>query len=224
MLETIAGFVGNIAIYIAALLGLIVVYFLWVAFREWRVSQRAAFGVERDIASSEMIGALLRAGGVVVVAVILFALGQLAQGTEVADETTAQATQPPLVTLSVLGTPTAASGTSVPPAVATDTSQPAVTEIPPLPSEPTQTAPVEPARQTATVIIFGGVWLRDAPNGGTIGVLPQGSVVEFLEGREFAGSFEWQKVTVLSTPPGSEALVDREGWVALTPEFLEVSP
>jgi hypothetical protein len=54
--------------------------------------------------------------------------------------------------------------------------------------------------------------------------LPQGTVVEFLEGREFAGSYEWQKVKVLSTLPGSQGLVNQEGWVAFSPDFLEVSP
>jgi hypothetical protein len=88
--------------------------------------------------------------------------------------------------------------------------------------ETTQPPAVEPTPQTARVTAPGGLWLRDAPNGGTIDILPQESIVQYLEGREFSGSFEWQEVQVLNTPPGGEALVGREGWVAL--EFLETSP
>jgi hypothetical protein len=81
---------------------------------------------------------------------------------------------------------------------------------------------VEPTPQTAVVNEFGGVWLRDAPNGGTIVVLLQGTVVELLEGREFAGNYEWQKVRVMSTPPNSAAQVGQEGWAAF--QFLQVGP
>lgn len=224
MLETIANLLGDIAVYIAALLGLVTLYFLWIAFREWRTAQRALFGVERDIAYSEMMGALARAGTVLVIGIVVLGLGQLGQQVETSEEPTVQATQAPVATLSVFETPTTWSGSPAPTLLPTDTPQPAATELPPLPAESTQPPAAEPTPQTATVIVFGGVWLRDAPNGGTIEVMPQGTVVKLQEGREFAGSFEWQKVVVLSTPPGSEGLVDREGWVAFTPEFLEVSP
>jgi hypothetical protein len=110
----------------------------------------------------------------------------------------------------------------VPTAVATDVPQPDVTGVPILPVDPTQPPVVEPTPQTAQVSVFGGVWLRDAPNGGTIDVLPQDSIVQLLEGREFAGAYEWQQTRVLSTPPGSEALVGLEGWVA--GQFLEGGP
>jgi hypothetical protein len=224
MLETIANLLGDIAVYVAALLGLIALYFLWAAFREWRAGQRAVFGVERDIAYSEMMGALGRAGVVVVIGIAVFAIGQLGQQVEPSEEPTARATQSPMVTASLFGTSTPQSGSPAPTLLPTDTAQPSSTEVPPLPGEPTLPPAVEPTPETATVIVFGGVWLRDAPNGGTIAVLPQGTVVELKEGREFAGSFEWQKVLVLSTPPGSEVLVEQEGWVAFTPEFLQVSP
>jgi hypothetical protein len=224
MLETIANLVGDLAVYIAVLLGLVALYFLWVAFREWRVAQRAFFGVERDIAYSEMMGALARAGVVIVIGIVVFAVGQLGQQVEPTEEAAAQPTQVPVQTISVFQTPTPISGTPAPTLLPTDTPQPALTQAPPLPGEATQVPPpVEPTPQTATVIVFGGVWLRDAPNGGTIDVLPQGTVVELAEGREFAGNFEWQKVQVLSAPAGSEALVGRDGWVAFTTEFLEVS-
>ncbi len=225
MLETIANLVGDIAVYIAALLGLVALYFFWAAFREFRAARRAFFGVERDIAYSEMMGALARAGVVVVIGIVVFAVGQLGQQVEPEEEVVVQPTQPPAATISVFSTPTQALGSPAPTLLPTDTPQPAVTEVPPLPGEATEPpAPaVEPTPQTATVIVFGGVWLRDAPNGGTIQVMPQGTVVEFLEGREFAGNFEWQQVQILSAPAGSEALVGLEGWVAFTPEFLEVN-
>lgn len=225
MLETIANILGNIAIYGAVLLGFVVLYFLWVAFREWRAGQRAAFGVERDMATSEMVGALLRAAGVFVIVVILLGVGQLNPEEEPTGEASEQPTRPPIATISVFGTATTSpQGTAVAPAVATDTPQSAVTGVPPLPVEATATVAAIATPEMATVIIFGGIWLRDAPNGGTISVLPQGTVVELREGRELAGSFEWQKVVVLSTPAGSEALVSQEGWVAFTPEFLDISP
>ena len=106
--------------------------------------------------------------------------------------------------------------------MATATTQPAVTDIPPLPLEATQPPVIEPTPELARVTAFGGVWLRDAPNGGTIEILPQETIVEFLEGREFSGAYDWQRVRVLNTPPGSEALESLEGWVAA--QFLEVSP
>jgi hypothetical protein len=225
MLENIANLVGGIAIYIAALLGLVVLYFLWVAFREWRTAHRSVFGIERDIAYSEMMGALARAAGVAVVVIAVYAVGRVGQDVESTEEATSEPTRTPAATFSAVATPTPALfGSPAPTLLPADTLEPEVTDVPALPAEATQPPAVEPTPQTGTVIVFGGVWLRDAPNGGTIEVLPQGTIVEFREGREFAGSFEWQKVVVLSAPPGSEALVGQEGWVASSPDFLEVSP
>jgi hypothetical protein len=223
MLETIVNFLGKIALYAAVLLGVVVLYFLWVAFREWRAGQRAAFGVERDMASSEMVGALLRAAGVLVVAVLFFGIGQIDTGDEPSGESSVEPTRPPIATISAFSTATPSQGTSIPPFVATNTPQAAVTDLPQLPPAATATAAVQPTPEMLTVIIFGGIWLRDAPNGGTINVLPQGTVVELQEGREAAGNFEWQKVVVASTPAGSEALVGLEGWVAYSPEFLDIA-
>ena len=223
MLENVANLLGSIAVYIAALLGLVVLYFLWLAFREWRAAQRSVFGIERDIAYSEMMGALARAAGVVVIAIAIFAVGRLGQQAEPTEEVSVEPTQRPAATISVVSTPTAALfGSPAPTLLPTDTPQPGVTDVPALPDEPTQPPAVEPTPQTGTVIVFGGVWLRDAPNGGTIEVLPQETIVEYLEGSEFAGSYEWQKVRVLNTPPGSEGLVGQEGWVAA--QYLELSP
>jgi hypothetical protein len=222
MLETIGNLLGDVAVYVAALLGLVALYFLWIAFREWRTGQRATFGIERDIARSEMMGAIARAAGVVLLGVLVYALGQLGHPSEPSDEPSVQATQPSIATISVLATPTQAPGLSAPTLMPTDTPQPELTNVPPLPSDATQPPDAEPASQVARVSAFGGVWLRDAPNGGTIEVLPQETIVEFMEGSEFAGSYEWQKVRVLNTPPGSEGIVGQEGWVAA--QFLEVSP
>lgn len=222
MLDTIADFVGNVAIYVTALLGIIALYYLWGAFREWRVAQRATFGIERDIAISEMIGALARAGFVVVIGVFVFALGRIGQESEPTEEPVVQPTAPSIATVSEFGTPAQDSGPPAPTLLPTNTSPPAATDLPSLPAEGTQAPPVEPTPQTARVTAFGGVWLRDAPNGGTIAVLPQESIVQFLEGREFAGDYDWQRVQVLNAPPASEGLIGQQGWVAA--QFLEVSP
>ena len=222
MLETIGSFLGNISDYIVALLGLVVLYFLWVAFREWRVGQQAAFSIERDIASSEMIGAAGRAGIVVVVGAVVFGLGQLGLEVGAPDPTAGPGTPRVEATIPVFKTPTLGSGGPAPTAVATDVSQPAETIVP-LPSlVPTQPPVVEPTPQTAQVTEFGGVWLRDAPNGGTVQVMPQGTIVEFLEGRQVGGTYEWQLVRILNTPAGSEALVGLEGWAAV--DFMKVGP
>jgi len=219
MLESIGDFLSSVAIYIAALLGLVAAYFLWVALREWRSGSRAYFGVERDIAQSEMIGAILRAGAFVIFAALVLGLGWLGGQAESPAGEQADGSQP---------TATALPGTSATPDVSQPTQATLPTDTPDAteptatltPAEPTESpAPTEPAPQTAIVRAFGGVWLRDAPNGGTIGVLPEESVVEVLEEREQAGNFEWQRIRVISAPPGGEALVGQEGWVAL--EFLE---
>jgi hypothetical protein len=216
MIEAIGSFLGRIAIYVTALLGLIALYFLWVAFREWRASRRAMFGVERDIAASEMMGAIARAGVLVVIGLLVVGLGWLGRQSA-SDGETAQATRPPLQTTP--GATAATPGSTLP---STDTPQPVVTDVPPLPEVTTPPPAVEPTPQTAIVNAFGGVWLRDAPNGGTIVVVSQNSVVELLEGRQAAGDFEWQKVRILSVPPGSGAQPGQEGWVAS--EYLEVGP
>jgi hypothetical protein len=171
-----------------------------------------------------MVGALLRAAGVLVVAVILFGIGQVDTGDESSGDSSAQPTRPPIATISVFSTGTPSQGTAAAPSVATNTPQAGVTDMPPLPVVATATVAAQPTPEMVTVIIFGGIWLRDAPNGGTINVLPQGTVVELRDGRELAGNFEWQKVVVLSTPAGSEALVGQEGWVAYSPEFLDIAP
>lgn len=228
MLGTIGGFIGRVSVYITAGLGLAALYFLWVAFREWRASGRTMFGVERDIAESEMIGAILRAGVVVVVAVLVFGAGVLGRQAD-SDDQKAQATRAPTPTFPSMAT--VAPGTLAAPAstpLPTDPPQPAVTDVPQLPPAPTEVLPVEPTPQVATVIAVGGVWLRDAANGGTIALVPQDSVVELMEGLETAGDYDWQQVRVVSVPPGSGAQgapvaqIDQQGWVAA--QYLQASP
>lgn len=221
MFQTIGDFLGQVAVYIAALLGLVALYFLWVAFREWRTGTRATFGVERDIANSEMIGAITRAGVLIFVGLLVVGLGWVGRQSE-SDDTAAQGTRPPVPTTPTVATLTPGSAAPAPTLFPTDTPQPVSTDIPPVPEAATETPPLEPTPQTAVVNTFGGVWLRDAPNGGTVVVLPENTVVELLEGRETAGNYEWQKIRVLENPPGSEAQVGQEGWVAL--QFLQVNP
>ena len=222
MLETIGRFLGNVAPYAAVLLGLVTLYFLWVAAREWQAAQRAAFGIERDIATSEMIGALGRAAVVIFAGLVVLGLGRLGERVGESDKAAAEPTRPIVTTAPGVRTPTPGAGEVAAPSDATATTQPEVTGVPGLPSEPTQPAAVTPTPQTARVTAFGGVWLRDAPNGGTIQVLPEETTVQFLEGRQFAGNFDWQKVRVLTAPVGSEALVGLEGWVAA--EFVTSGP
>lgn len=221
MLETIGNLLGNIAAYIAAVLGLVALFFVWTAIREWRAGARAAFGIERDIATSEMIGAIGRAGVVVFVGLIVLGLGQLGQRVESEEETPVQASRTPLPTVSVFEDLTPESDVPAPTPVPSSTPLPAVTDVPPLPAEPTQASIQEPTQQTARVTAFGGLWLRDAPNGGIIGSLPlpQETIVQLLEGREFAGARQWQQVRVLNTPPDGQGFIGLEGWVAA--EYLE---
>jgi hypothetical protein len=222
MLGTIGGFIGHVAVYITAGLGLVALYFLWVSFREWRAGGRTMFGVERDIAESEMIGAIIRAGVVVFVAVLVFGAGLLGRQAE-SDKQTTQSPRAPTPTFPQVAT--VAPGTLAAPAptlLPTEPPQPAVTDVPPLQPAPTAASPVEPMPQVATVVAFGGVWLRDAANGGTIVVLEQDSLVELLDGLESVGDNEWQRVRVIAVPLGSNAQVDQEGWVAA--QYLQVNP
>jgi hypothetical protein len=228
MLGTIGGFIGRVSVYITAGLGLVALYFLWVAFREWRASGRTMFGVERDIAESEMIGAIVRAGVVVLVAVLVFGAGLLGRQAD-SDDEKAQSTRAPTPTFPPVATVAPGTlATSMPTTLPTDPPQPAVTDVPQLPPAPTEALPVEPTPQIATVVALGGVWLRDAPNGGTIALVPQDSVVELLQGLEAAGDYDWQQVRVISVPPGSGAQgapiaqVDQQGWVAA--EYLQANP
>jgi hypothetical protein len=224
MIGAIGSFLGRFAIYITALLGLVALYFVWNAFHEWRAGRRAMFGVERDIAASEMIGAISRAGLFIFAGLLIFVLGWLGQQVD-SDDQTAQATRPAVSTAPVIATATPGLGEPGPTPLPSDTPPVVETPVLPLPSEPTtEPQPTAPTQQRATVIAFGGVWLRDAPAGGTIVVVPQGAVVEFLEGREFSGQYEWQKVRIVSVPPGGPAQPDQEGWVAFAPDFIEVNP
>jgi hypothetical protein len=229
MIGAIGSFLGRFAIYITALSGLVALYFVWNAFHEWRAGRRAMFGVERDIAASEMIGAISRAGLFVLAGLVIFALGWLGQQAD-SDDQKAQATRPPASTAPVIATATPGVGETGPTAPPGDTPQVIETPVLPLPLEPTtEPQPTAPTQQRATVIAFGGVWLRDAPAGGTIAVVAQGAVVEFLEGREFAGQYEWQKVRIVDVPLSSlgqadQAQPDQEGWIAFAPDFLEVNP
>lgn len=226
MLETIGGFLSQISNFIAIACGLAAAYFLYVTLREWRVKLRAAFGVERDIAQSEMVGSVIRAAIFVSLGVAIFGLGWLGgqakseepdSTTPPQAQTTAQATQPP--TLQPGETAQIATATIELPTLPPELGETAA----PLPIEATpQLSPTPAGQQRARVSVYGGVWLRDAPNGGTIVVLLQETNVDLLEGHEFAGNEDWQKVRVTNVPPGSEAQVGQEGWVAH--QYLEISP
>ena len=73
--------------------------------------------------------------------------------------------------------------------------------------EPTET----PALPSAVVNSPNGLWLREAPGGSQeLELVPDGTVLILLAGRETADELEWQEVR---TPAGNE------GWVAV--EFIE---
>jgi hypothetical protein len=231
MLETLGNILSGIAVYIAVLLALVAAYFVWIAFREWLTSRRAAFGIERDIATSEMVGAVVRAGGIVMLGLLVLAVGRLGEGVGTlgggpAGAASGSATTTPAPTPGSDETP-APGVTAAAPQLPTDTTQPELGDVPPLPGDATATLEpaLAPTPQTARVVAVGGVWLRDAPNGGTIVVLPQETVVEFQEGRENVGDMTWQRVRVASIPPGSPNVpgleVNIEGWVAA--QFLEAT-
>ena len=123
---------------------------------------------------------------VVVVGIVVLAAGRLGEQIEKpSSDTTPGPTRTPGPTVQVLQTATPPSGETAPTLLPADTLEPDLTGIPPLPLESTQAPDIAPTPQTARVSVFGGVWLRDAPNGGTIDVLPEGSIVEFLNGSEF---------------------------------------
>jgi hypothetical protein len=98
-------------------------------------------------------------------------------------------------------TPTAASFQQLLP-TPTDAPEEVVPEVT---EEPTPTP--TPDVQTAVVNSPNGLWLREAP-GGTqeLELIPDGTVLELLPGRETEGDLEWQQVR---TPSGNE------GWVAV---------
>lgn len=95
--------------------------------------------------------------------------------------------------------------------LATSTFTPEVPTETPLPTETptpqTPTATSTPDVDTAVVNSPNGLWLREAP-GGTqeVELIPDGTVLVVLTGRETVDDLEWQQVR---TPAGNE------GWVAV---------
>jgi hypothetical protein len=91
------------------------------------------------------------------------------------------------------------------PEIPTETPEPSET---PSPETPTVTS--TPDIDTAVVNSPNGLWLRETP-GGTqeVELIPDGTVLTVLAGREVVDGFEWQQVR---TPAGNE------GWVAV--EFI----
>ncbi len=88
------------------------------------------------------------------------------------------------------------------PGIPTETPTPSQT-----PTPQTPTATFTPDVDTAVVNSPNGLWLREAP-GGTqeVELIPDGTVLTLLPGRETVDDLEWQQVR---TPAGNE------GWVAV---------
>lgn len=122
----------------------------------------------------------------------------------------------PTSTAAATTAPATATATAQPPtptATATDTATPLPAEPTPAPSATPEPTPSATPTITPTVVptarvnSIGGLYLRDVPGGSAeIELLPDGTVLELLDGTQEAGDFTWQRVRA---PSGNE------GWVAL---------
>lgn len=202
-------------IIIPILAGLCLLGSVFYAVRGFRArsgSASQAYGVARQESRQEMLVSFSRAAVFFLLALILvgiFGLSPRPETTEVlptptttvapTDRPTATATTAPTQTPTV----TAAAGESTP----TSTVPPELaTETPDATAEVTET----PSVPTAVVNSPNGLWLRERP-GGTqeLELIPDGTALTLLDGRETVDGLEWQEVR---TPAGNE------GWVAV--EFI----
>ncbi len=220
-MSAISDFVSRFALYVYAACLVGGLYFGWQAYQSWRTSRKAFFGVERDMARVEIIGYLYRLFGLALLALLVFGLSSLGGG-EAAGEGQAQppaptsgapvqqgtATLPPPVVIEATNTPAAPSTPEVTPVAP----QPTPTAGPPPPVSPT---PTRVPTGVVTGTAGGGLWLRAAPgfSGETLIVLPEGTVVQLLEGQQEVDGTLWQQVR---TEDG------REGWVAAS--YLQINP
>ena len=203
-------FVMNTVIpVLAGLAFLLALLFIARGLLRGRSVPQNAYGVERQEARKRLLVDLARGIFFVVLGLIflgIFGLSPRAAPLEATPAPTSTATMvaSPTVTL----TPTA---TLIPQILPTPTmggesspleSPEATAEV-----ETGPTSTVTPTVPTAVVDSFNGLWLREAPGGSQeVELIPNGTVIELLEGRETADDLEWQRVR---TPAGNE------GWVAV---------
>jgi hypothetical protein len=193
-----------------SLLGFVIFVLRGLQARGGAASQ--AYGVARQEARQEMLVSFSRAAVFFLVALILFGIYGLSPRPEIVDvEPTPTATvtpnEPPTATATIAATRTPAATSAAEEPTATNTVPPELaTETPDATAEVTQT----PSVPTAVVNSPNGLWLRERP-GGTqeLELIPDGTVLTLLDGRETVDDLEWQEVR---TPAGNE------GWVAV--EFI----
>jgi len=184
---------------------IVALYFIAKGVRARVSVSEYAYGVQRQEARQSMAVAFARGFALLLVGLILLAIFGLSPRPQMAE---AEPTAPALPSATFTSQPAATNTpTTLQQIVSTPTSPvPTATVGPTDTPEPTDT-PVVP---TAVVNSFNGLWLREAP-GGTqeLELIPNGTALTLLEGRETTDDLEWQQVR---TPSGNE------GWVAA--EFL----
>lgn len=201
------GIINIVLLVLAILLLLTGVFFFLRAILARRGFANHAYGVEKQearlaIRLNMTRGALFLVLGLIVLAI--FGLlpesdteALIATNTPIASPTVqvTQIAQPTITSTRVLETLTAT--TTVPSRTPFPTDTPEPTDTPVLPS--------------AIVISPNGLWLREAAGGSQeLELIPDGSNLILLPGRETVEDLEWQEVRTQA---------DNEGWVAV--EFIE---
>jgi hypothetical protein len=216
----VSGILGPILLIAGAVLLGVAILLALRTFRGAHNVPTRAYGVERQEARQSMLVSASRAAMALMLALICFALYGLSLIERPVDGTTFSAP-----TLGSGPTPGASATADAPASLVTpagETTPTAVTR-PPTPTpeattastlvatpaaSPSATASLAPTQ--ATVNSPNGLWLRDRPGGeAQLELIPDGTVLELLPGRETAEDLEWQEVRA---PSG------RQGWVAV--EFI----
>lgn len=225
-METVLNMVAPI---FAGLCVLGALYLLIRGLRSRGVPQ-TSYGVARQEARQSMLLSFFGAVILLIVGVLIFSIYGLFSGdlfseasgnepvetftpspTVMVTEASIEATMEPVddqMTADPINTPVDFENLATPtftPEIPTATPQPTNT---PTPQTPTATS--TPVVETAVVNSPNGLWLREAP-GGTqeVELIPDGTVLTVLAGKETVDDLEWQQVR---TPAGNE------GWVAV--DFL----
>ena len=201
------GIINIVLLVLAILLFLAGVFFFLRAILARRGLSDHAYGVEKQEARLAIRLNMTRGALFLVLGLILLAISGLlpesdtesliATNTPVASPTVqvTQILQPTTTSTRLLETLTATA--TVPSRTPFPTDTPEPTDAPVLPS--------------AIVISPNGLWLREAPGGSQeLELLPNGSILILLPGRETVEDLEWQEV---------RTQVDKEGWVSV--EFIE---
>ena len=208
---TLANVVLIVLLVVCALAAL---FFLLRGLRLRTSQTQQAYGVAQQETRHEMQVNFLRAGFLLLLALILLGIYGLLPGEGDA-ATGATATMTPTATRAAPST--GPSSTPIPAVTGTLEDVEEATEAAPTltatvaPTMTATTPPTEaPVVATAVVNSPNGLWLREAPGGtNEVELIAHETVLELLPGRETADDLEWQEVR---TPAGNV------GWVAA--EFL----